>query len=237
MWWFCSAKRWKRWCRVLTGNTTPECDGVERVWVWNAQKLAMRACAAGGSSSSGQKWDWVCGELGRDDGPWVWGLLEVEGSRGDIYLLRKRMHACGYRAVILRGELDPGSASGVPRWLNCVVILLRSGAVSLVDRPRRLAARVFSVRYRRTGGAAGVARRAVVMHGLHAEDAVSGDDFSVQVAGVAAVARGGGLLLGDFNHVLCAAWRRVGYVLAAGDRELRALGGSVCRCCLFMCFV
>ena len=67
-------------------------------------------------------------------------------------------------------------------------------------------------------------RSYVCMHGLHpVPKAAVGECFESQLLSSLdwLGQRGGGLLLGDFNRVVCRKWRCSGAMLNAGDRALR----------------
>ena len=86
-------------------------------------------------------------------------------------------------------------------------------------------------------------RRFVAMHGFNTETKAADLDtdgqptapgcFASQMA--AAVAwieeRGGGLLCGDFNRVLCTQWRRGPHRLTSDDRRVRSAAWHDCGCC------
>jgi hypothetical protein len=126
--------------------------------------------------------------------------------------------------------LDTGGVNGM-------AILVRVAALEVVSSEVDLALRVIGVRLRDKRSNAGKAF--AVMHGLH-ESAWSEErgefiGFNEQLTaaeGYLAKWRGG-LLLGDFNRVLCAKWR-FGDTWSSrrdGDKALRRVAGFSCVCC------
>ena len=198
----------------------------ENVWVWNARQL--HALAADPSLAArfprgACKLRWLERQI-RAVQPEVVMLMEVAGSISDLRKLRKWFRLLGYEADVAAGS--GGGEGGGDSNANGAVAAVRRGGGKKVQLVRR-AARVWGVQVDNEHGG----WRAALVHGLE------GPQFKEQLRhGRGWVeARQGGVVLGDFNHVVCATGRQqhdgLTHALGAGDKALAQLAGWRCSCC------
>jgi hypothetical protein len=205
-------------CYVVGGECAGVADagqaavasGLVRVVCWNARHL--RAAAADAKRA------WLAEQM-EASRPAVVVLCEVDGAFAAMKALRSwASRTLKYDMRFMAGE--GGGDTG--------------GLVVLVDRAqgtfagfKRLTLRAFGVEVVHKADATRRAYAAV--HGVFTAA------FREQVDAAEAWVRdrGGGLVLGDFNHVPCRAWRVSRVALSASDRRLRRLCGAVCgaACC------
>ena len=184
--------------------------GAVRVMFWNARAM--------GAAVAGAKREWLAEQV-ETARPVVVVLCEVSGDFSAMKRLR-RWAACRlkYDMRFLVGE--GGNAT--------------NGIVALVDRAqgsfgasKRLAERTLG--FEVTHKADAQTRAYVGLHGL------AGAAFTEQLreAREWMRERGGGLALGDFNHVPCRLWRTSGAKLSPQDRQMQRFCGAVCEtgCC------
>ena len=158
-----------------------------------------------------------------------WWMAELEAARpavafvsetmGDVRAfrgLRKLLKRKGYHAVLLPGS-DEGCRNGILAAVDTKQGQIRSHS--------RLAERVFGLLVLHRGEASESAY--TYTHG------VAGAAFCKQVSAVDdfLTAAGGGLAMGDFNHVPCTLWRAAQPPLDRADRSLRVFCGWRCDCC------
>ena len=166
---------------------------------------------------AGSKREWLAAQV-EAARPAVLVLCEVSGDFGAMVAMRKwAARRLQYDMRFLVGEGGHG----------------KNGIVALVDRAqgsfgafKRLEARVLGFEVMHKADAQ--TRAYVGLHGL-------GEGFEAQLRGMREwlQAQGGGLVLGDFNHVPCRRWRASGGALSAQDRLMRRFCGAVCaaECC------
>ena len=155
--WFISAKKWKAFCRAITGNTA----GSEEVWAWNARKLCARLVDAGGSKS-GIKWTWLRDQL-CEHRPSVVFVMEVEASLRELRGLTRFFTELGYRHEFAVGAFIRRT-EGRPVFCNCIVGAVRKEFGAIVSR-RRLTERCLELGVQPVG--LRIVRRWVCTHGLH----------------------------------------------------------------------
>ena len=205
-------------CCVVGGECAGAADAGQAaavsglVWVmcWNARHL--RAAAAD------VKRAWLAEQV-EASRPAVVVLCEVDGAFTAMKALRSwASSALKYDMRFLVGE--GGGAT------NGIVVLVDRAQGSFAGF-KRLALRAFGVEVVHKADAQKRAYAAV--HGVFTAT------FREQVDAAEAWVRdrGGGLVLGDFNHVPCRKWRVSRVALSAMDKRLRRLCGAVCEaeCC------
>ena len=96
-----------------------------------------------------------------------------------------------------------------------------------------MAARCLGAQIKHTQEPGKEVRSYVCMHGFHpVAQAKDGVQFELRSSMEWLEQRGGGLLLGDFNRVVCCKWRfGTGKKLTPGDRALRKAARWSCGCC------
>ena len=205
-------------CCVVGGECAGAADagqavvasGLVRVVCWNARHL--RAAAADAKRA------WLAEQV-EASRPAVVVLCEVDGAFKAMKALRSwASSALKYDMRFLVGE--GGGAT------NGIVVLVDRAQGSFAGF-KRLALRAFGVEVVHKADAQKRAYAAV--HGVFTAA------FREQVDAAEAWVRdrGGGLVLGDFNHVPCRKWRVSRAALSAMDKRLRKLCGTVCEatCC------
>ena len=198
----------------------------EDVWMWNPRQLHALAADSRHATrfpQGARKLRWLERQV-RTVRPKVVMLVEVAGTIADLRQLRKWFRALGYEADVAAGAGGGEGSSGSNA--NGAVVAVRRGKGAKIKLLRR-AARVCGVQVDGEHGG----WRAALVHGL------DGTQFSDQLRqGRGWVeARQGGVVLGDFNHVVCVSGRqqRDGLTrsLGAGDKALAKLAGWRCSCC------
>ena len=144
---------------------------------------------------------------------------EVDGDHAAMAQLRKwAKRVLKYDARFLVGE--EGGCNGL-----IVFVDKEQGAIGDF---KRLGPRVLGVEvaHREAGG---LRRAYVALHGLF----TSGFGPQLREAEAWADERGGGLVLGDFNHVPCRLWRASKAAMGTLDGQMRRFCGAVCDdgCC------
>ena len=191
-------------------------SGVVRVAFWNARVL--------GAAAANAKREWLAEQI-EGSRPAVVVVCEVSGDWHAMKKLRSWVASkLQYDMRILTGE-DGGATNGI--------VVLVDRAQGSFGNFKRLAKRVigFEVVHK-----ADARRRAYVgMHGLFS--AAFGQQLKEAETWLRE--RGGGLVLGDFNHVPCRRWRVSGVALTAQDKLMRRFCGAVCEseCCSGMMHV
>jgi hypothetical protein len=190
-----------------------------RVAAWNAQGLgkvpAKGKMAAAARSQEKMAWlrDWL-----KEDEPDVVALLEVHGNARHNAQLRYHLRAAGYAMSLHAGRAEGAQRNGVVvAWRQATTWAMSTRAVH-----DRVAGVVIGVR----GSDARVAVAAI--HGL-SRDAAYLEQLSDMEAWLEQ--QGGGIAIGDFNHVACSKWREQGTGLSQADRCTRDFVGAVCECC------
>ena len=185
-------------------------SGAVRVAFWNARVL--------GAAATNAKREWLAEQI-EGSRPAVVVVCEVSGDWSAMKKLRSWVASkLKYDMRILAGE-DGGATNGI--------VVLVDRAQGAFGKFKRLAKRVigFEVMHK-----ADARRRAYVgLHGLFS--AAFGEQL--REAETWLRERGGGLVLGDFNHVPCRKWRVSNVVLTAQDKLMRRFCGAVCEsgCC------
>lgn len=207
-------------------------EAVLSVSFWNTQGMSAdgRSGAASGPAAAAveRKRGWLEGQLDAAQ-PVVLVLIEVQGRESRWSSMRRWLSARGYAADFKQGV---GGRNGV-------VVAVRKEAGKL-ESVERICERVVGFTWRAT--ADGVLRRTVALHGqssespagcFDADGTVNGYCFAMQLAGAQEWLQGsGGIICGDFNRVVCCAWRKAGDgLMGDDDRRLRQVAGWRCACC------
>ena len=205
-------------CYVVGGECAGTADagqaavasGLVRVVCWNARHL--RAAAAD------VKRAWLTEQV-EASRPAVVVLCEVDGA----FKAMKALRSWASRVLKYDMRFLVGEGGGAT---NGIVVLVDRAQGSFAGF-KRLALRAFGVEVVHKADAQRRAYAAV--HGVFTTA------FREQVDAAEAWVRdrGGGLVLGDFNHVPCRKWRVSRAALSASDKRLRRLCGTVCEatCC------
>ena len=149
--------------------------------------------------------------------PAVVVLCEVDGAFAAMKQLRR------WASSTLKYDVRflVGCGGG---WTNGIVVLIDRAQGSF-GKFKRLAPRVLG--FEVTHKADATTRAYAALHGF----STSGFAEQVREAKAWVMERGGGLVMGDFNHVPCKRWRTSGKAPASELRLMRGLCGAVCACC------
>ena len=214
--------------RALRGNTPGA--AILRMASWNTAGLSA-AClgrrqgrtvklTAGQLEASRRKLKWLRDWLdGRGQRPLIVVLLEVRGTFQELCRLRKWSRQFHYDARFLPGAGQDHTGG--------IVVLVATEKAAFTSSTA-LAMRALGISYRLKGDKN--VRHVCGMHGLHG--ARGEHDFDTQMDAVEAwLEEVSGVVIGDFNRVVCSRWRRAEHVLTVDDRRVRAFAGWDCVCC------
>ena len=168
--------------------------------------------------------------------PTVVFLEEVTGSLADVRIgLRRTFTRLGYATLMLHGA---GRGAGTElSQANGTFAAVRKGSAPFVGGAWRVAARCLGVQIKHTRSNRARQSETTSVHArLHhpVAQAEASERFESQLRSSLdwLEQRSGGLLLGDFNRVVCRKWRLGTSVrLNSSDRALRQAARWGCECC------
>lgn len=215
-----------------------EASGTFSVAYWNTGRLHVGRLgwaaegatgeSKGESMAARRKLAFLEGQLAAERAT-VLVLLEVDGSTEEWEgFMRKWLLIRGFDGRLVRGAVDKLG----------IAVAVNTREASLKGTPMKLDWRVVGVEVEHKGD--GQTRRVVGMHGENAASRTTdfGSDgqpetfcFARQWRRATDWVAEGGVVVGDFNRVLCRQWRVGSPALSKDDRRMRATAGWRCLCC------
>ena len=186
---------------------------------WNARSMGAvkkQGEAQGGGETAREKMDWLIGWAAREH---IDALLvcEVNGSRRNNQAMRRRFRKEGYEMRMMT-EHDGSHRNGM-------LVAMRRETLTL-EAALRVAPRTYGVVARSM-----LDNKPYSLVGIHGLQSDARYITQVEAAEAWMESRGGGVVIGDHNHVACRRWRAKVKALGAADKRARQLTGGVCTCC------
>ena len=189
---------------------------------WNSRALDMHAVEQSKGAATWQKLGWLKAYM-EDDKPDVVFLGEVSGNLVQAQRLRRWWRREGYDM-----RMTPGSKGDATKPKNGIAVAVRH-KTAVIEATRPLAEGVMGTKIRHREE--GAARAMCYVHGLHGDTLAAVRQLEAAEGWIGEA--GGGVMMGDFNHVPCVQWRRGNHQLNRPDQKIRELTGWSCACCGF----